>query len=132
MNPLIIFAQFAHETGDFTSNIFLNANNVAGMKASVKRKNHNGEYSGHASYDSIWLSIVDYIERQKQFGVLPSSDALNYYTDTQLTGYAEDKSYITKCMGVYDQVKQRLRPYTLLLYAIIIGALYWIYTIIKD
>lgn len=108
INPLIPLAVFHHETGNFTSNIFKENNNVAGMKASTVRTNHKGTNRGHATYNSIWKSILDYFQRQKQFKIKPSKIE-SYMFDTQLSGYAEDKYYITKVITMYNQIKPEYR-----------------------
>lgn len=69
----MIFAQAAHETGNFTSDIFKENNNLFGMKlARVRKTTAIGENRGHAVYKSIEDSIADYWLYNK---------ALNYLTN---------------------------------------------------
>jgi len=56
-----IFAQAAHETGNFTSDIFKNNNNLFGMKLPrVRNTTAIGERKGHAIYRSTIDSIKDF------------------------------------------------------------------------
>jgi flagellum-specific peptidoglycan hydrolase FlgJ len=54
-----ITAQAAHETGNFSSKIFLENKNLFGYKY-IGQKNAKGEKNGHANYESIEHSIQDY------------------------------------------------------------------------
>jgi uncharacterized FlgJ-related protein len=57
----MIFAQAAHETGNFTSDIFKENNNLFGMKlARVRKTTAIGENRGHAVYKSVEDCIADY------------------------------------------------------------------------
>lgn len=56
-----ITAQAAHETGNFTSKIFKENNNLFGMKLALIRKTTaTGEKYGHATYNSIEDSVKDF------------------------------------------------------------------------
>lgn len=54
-----VTAQAAHETGNFTSDIFKNNHNLFGMKAAGQSL-VIGERNGHAVYASLEDSIADY------------------------------------------------------------------------
>jgi hypothetical protein len=54
-----ITAQAAHETANFTSQIFLQNNNLFGYKY-VGQTSAKGEKNGHAVYEDIDKSIADY------------------------------------------------------------------------
>lgn len=57
----MIFAQAAHETGNFTSDIFKENNNLFGMKMPrVRKTTAIGENRGHAVYKSVEDSVKDY------------------------------------------------------------------------
>lgn len=57
----MIVAQAAHETGNFSSPIFLLNNNPFGMKLPVQRRTTaTGEARGHAVYDSLDDAVEDY------------------------------------------------------------------------
>jgi uncharacterized FlgJ-related protein len=56
----ILLAQAAFETGNFTSEIFKDNNNMFGMKLPKQRKTTAiGEKHGHATYNSIEENIED-------------------------------------------------------------------------
>ena len=58
---LMITAQAAHETGNFTSSIFKINNNPFGMKLpEVRQTTAIGERNGHAYYKSIEDAVRDY------------------------------------------------------------------------
>ncbi len=60
-NKEIVYRQIMLETGNLTSNVFLKANNLFGMKiASSRQKIQPGEYMGYAKYNSYKESILDY------------------------------------------------------------------------
>lgn len=66
-----ITAQAAHETGNFTSKIFKQNNNLFGMKLPKKRKTTaTGEKYGHATYESIQDSVKDYSLYYKNMGYM--------------------------------------------------------------
>lgn len=65
----LITAQAAHETGNFTSKIFLNNNNLFGMKQPKKRKTTaTGTMSGHATFNTIEDAIKDFRFYHKALG----------------------------------------------------------------
>lgn len=56
-----IVSQAAHETANFTSDIFLNNNNLFGMKlAKIRETTAIGEKKYHAVYKTYFESIKDY------------------------------------------------------------------------
>lgn len=71
-----ITAQAAHETGNFSSKIFRENNNLFGMKLPVKRKTTaTGEKYGHATYENIADSVKDfklYYKTLGYMGIYPS------------------------------------------------------------
>jgi hypothetical protein len=54
-----IMSQAAHETGNFTSNIFKSNNNLFGMKY-VSTRFAEGEKNGYAYYKDLEQSVLDY------------------------------------------------------------------------
>lgn len=61
MTARIIFAQAAHETGNFTSTIFKENNNLFGMKLPrIRPTTAIGENKGHAVYRNTLDSIKDF------------------------------------------------------------------------
>ena len=126
INPIYLMAVFHHETGNFSSNIFKENNNLSGMKPST-RDNHTGENRGHATYKNVWKSIVDYIQRQKQFNVDYRLTLESYLDRTQATGYAEDSNYKLKVLNMYRQVKGRYAVPFLIVVPALAVAIYLIY-----
>lgn len=57
----MIAAQFAHETANFSSELFEKYNNPCGMKVATKRDNkQSGSIKGFASYKSLADGVADY------------------------------------------------------------------------
>lgn len=107
--PEIVFKQSILETGNFTSNIYINNNNCFGMKY-----NNRGyaycERNGHACYESIIYSIRDYAEWQSIMmnnherlfrKKIKSEEDYYFFLERLVVGnkvysYAEDKDYVKK------------------------------------
>lgn len=76
----IITAQAAHETGNFTSKIFKENNNLFGMKLPKVRKTFaTGEKYGHATFDNLADSVKDFKIYYKNFKYLPVYNTINSY-----------------------------------------------------
>jgi len=59
--PAIVMAQALHESNRFTSDIYLENNNLFGMKKAYSRQSRaTGVNRGHATYDNWEDSIIDY------------------------------------------------------------------------
>lgn len=74
-----VYGQFGHETGGFTSNVFINGKNVAGMQPVTKRPTvgQTGRTIGAESsavYSSVSLSVYDYFLRCRYYK-MPNSFA---------------------------------------------------------
>lgn len=95
-SPGIVFRQAIHETGNFTSELFVKANNLFGMRLAKTRISPAiGEYRGHASYWHFYDSIRDYkmlIDYWKERGYRTE----DYYTFLLNINYATDPQYISK------------------------------------
>lgn len=89
----MIFAQAAHETGNFTSDIFKENNNLFGMKlARVRKTTAIGENRGHAVYKSIEDSIADYWLYNRALNYLSSySSVAAFVREMALKKYFEAK-----------------------------------------
>lgn len=92
-----IWNQARVETGNFTSRIFREYNNLFGMRhpsvrptTSLGRKPGEDEL-GQAYYSSRFSSIYDYFLRQKYFKISPRNP--QYITDTVKSGYAAHPNY---------------------------------------
>lgn len=97
----IVLKQFIHETGRFSSKIFLKNNNICGMKHPYKRKTLSlGTKRGHAYYASVWDSVDDYFLWTdfyiRQRVLKPNCSYDEYYKFLKRVGYAEDRRYIEK------------------------------------
>lgn len=109
--PELAYAQFIHETGNFTSNVFKQGNNVCGMTAPNSRQLYIGQMpnsEGSAKYAKIEDSVLDYIRYCKQTvlgkpPVTPFSDSKQFYDEFKRRGYATDPNYSEKCQAVYSQ-----------------------------
>lgn len=97
-HPSIVMAQCILESGEFTSDIFVNANNCLGMKVPGQRPTFAvGTYRGHARFKSWHDCIADYALWQSAYGRGLSDDAYLALLDRI---YAEDGSYARKLQNV--------------------------------
>lgn len=95
-HPGIVFKQATLETGNFTSRIFADNNNLFGMKeARIRATTSTGTALGHATYETYIDSIKDYKLWQL---TLYDEDKYNsnYFAFLSDVGYAEDKKYVRK------------------------------------
>jgi uncharacterized FlgJ-related protein len=109
----LIAAQAAHETGNFTSNVFKSCNNAFGYKyvgqsiASPCTKSPElNSYAGYASVEDSVHEITGWIKRRQKAGTFPSDletikdpdqyaqllKDTGYYGDTE-SNYANGVSY---------------------------------------
>jgi hypothetical protein len=101
----LIYAQSAHETGNFTSKVFEENNNLFGMRQAKVRKNFaTGTNRGHATYKNLYDSVRDYFERQKNFRISSGNDAA-FVDSTVSSNYAEDRKYKEKWLAMNTSVK---------------------------
>ena len=102
----VIYAQAVHETGDFTSPIFKEQNNLFGMRHPSRRKTYSqGTKRAHAYFKTHWDSIRDYFERQKNFSI-SSEDDQSFMSSTVASNYAEDPNYLQKWQRLAGSVKK--------------------------
>ena len=67
--PNIALAQAVHESGHFSSNVYLENNNLFGMKKpSVRKTLATGENRGHATFNNWVDSVKDYKLFQDELG----------------------------------------------------------------
>jgi len=91
-------AQAAHETGNFTSKIFKENNNLFGMKhPAIRQTTSIGEKKGYASYTSIESSIEDMALYLKSRGYLS-----NYTTIGAYVKALKEKSYFEDLTANYE------------------------------
>lgn len=97
-HPDIVMAQCILESGEFTSDIFINGNNCLGMKVPGQRPTFAvGVYRNHARFRSWHDCIVDYALWQSAYGRGLSDDAYLALLDRI---YAEDGSYTAKLKSI--------------------------------
>lgn len=98
----VVLLQSRLETGFYTSDIFLNGNNLFGMKYPERRPTvATGTYREHAQYAHWSDSVIDYalwqeyyISRGYRIGEGEDSDF--YLLVLKNIPYAEDKKYVSK------------------------------------
>lgn len=100
--PHIVKAQAILETGNFTSRMFKENNNLFGMKRSTLRPTtHRGEKNGHAYYDTFRDSVIDYALYQARY--LSSIKTDEEYLFFLSRSYAEDPEYVNKLLKIMGQ-----------------------------
>ncbi len=98
----IVLLQSRLETGNYSSDIFLNGNNLFGMKYPSRRPTvATGTYKAHAKYAHWSDSVVDYVLWQEYYlsrGYRIGEDNDNdfYLVILRTIPYAEDPRYISK------------------------------------
>ena len=93
--PYIILAQAKLESGNFKSTIFLENNNMFGMKEAKLRSNlAKGTNRGHAYYESWQESVIDYALYYSTY--LSDIRTEGEYFEYLRQNYAEDKSYVQR------------------------------------
>jgi len=97
--------QAAHETGNFTSDLLLRADNAFGMRiANVRPQPRIGESNGYAVYATLKDSVRDYFARQRAFNIPNTNNAAEYIAATVASGYAEAPSYAQRWQAILDSV----------------------------
>jgi len=110
---MALYAQAWHETGNFTSNIYLNHKNLFGMKPSQNREQYyddvyaspNGET--FASYPDVIRSLFDRIDLDDYNRTVKprtNDDIERYYQVIQSKGYASDPLYVSKLMDILHRL----------------------------
>lgn len=93
--PHIILAQAKLESGHFKSTIFLENNNMFGMKEAKVRANlAKGTNRAHAYYDSWQESVIDYALYYSSY--LRSIKTEGEYFEYLRQNYAEDPTYVQR------------------------------------
>jgi hypothetical protein len=93
--PYIATAQSMLETGDWSSDIFKENNNLFGMKeAKTRVTTSTGTMSGHAYYNHWRESVYDYAFYQSRY--LSKLRTEEEYFNYLANNYAEDSLYISK------------------------------------
>jgi uncharacterized FlgJ-related protein len=93
--PDIVLAQAKIETGNFTSVIFKENNNLFGMKVARSRPTTAvGKSRNHAVYETWLLSLIDY--KLWQDKMIHRAPTKRKYLEYLSRNYAEDKTYVRK------------------------------------
>ena len=93
--PHIILAQAKLESGHFKSTIFLENNNMFGMKEAKLRANlAKGTNRGHAYYETWQESVIDYALYYSSY--LRSIKTEGEYFEYLRQNYAEDVTYVQR------------------------------------
>ena len=93
--PHIILAQAKLESGHFKSTIFLENNNMFGMKEAKLRANlAKGTNRGHAYYETWQESVIDYALYYSSY--LRSINTEGEYFEYLRQNYAEDPTYVQR------------------------------------
>lgn len=97
-HPLVVTAQAILETGNFTSKVFKENNNLYGMTLAKSRPTLAiGVKNGYAVYRTWQESAIDYALWQSAFARNLSEE--DYYLILKRL-YAEDKEYVNKVKNV--------------------------------
>ena len=98
--PKVVLAQAKLESGNFTSNIFKENNNMFGMKLPERRKTTAiGTNRGHATYEDWIKSLQDY--KLWQDDMIHKADTRKKYLEYLGRNYAADPNYINK---IYEKL----------------------------
>jgi uncharacterized FlgJ-related protein len=93
--PHIILAQAKLESGHFKSTIFLENNNMFGMKEAKLRANlAKGTNRGHTYYETWQESVIDYALYYSSY--LRSINTEGEYFEYLKQNYAEDPTYVQR------------------------------------
>jgi len=88
----IVLKQIMLETGNLTSDIYKENNNLFGMKEARQRQTTAlGTNRGHAYYTNWKSSVIDYLLWQRKY--FKGGD---YYEFLESYGYAQSEDYINK------------------------------------
>jgi len=100
--PHIVYAQSLVETGNFTSKIFKENNNLFGMREAKVRLNLAlGTQYNHAYYDSWESSLLDYALYASSY--LKDLSTEEKYFDYLGKNYAEDPNYVSKLKKIIKE-----------------------------
>lgn len=106
LDPLLVLAQSALETGNFTSRMIAEDNNAFGMRQPTQRPTTSlgAGPSGFARYASLADSVQDYFIRQDYFNVIDSMLAETYVQSTMASGYTNEPGYPGAWIDLYHQL----------------------------
>ena len=100
--PHIILTQAKLESGHFKSTIFLENNNMFGMKEAKLRANlAKGTNRGHAYYETWQESVIDYALYYSSY--LRSINTEGEYFEYLRQNYAEDPTYVQRLKQIISK-----------------------------
>jgi len=100
--PYIALAQAKLETGNYTSKIFRESNNLFGMKEAKSRiTTAKGTQFNHAYYESWTESVYDFAFHQCRY--LPNIKTEEQYFQYLGQNYAEDPNYINRLKNIINE-----------------------------
>lgn len=106
--PHIVYAQSILETGRFKKPIFIENNNLFGMKEAVIRVNTSlGTENGHAAYKNWRESLIDYALYYATY--LSKIDNEDDYITYLSQRYAEDRDYAKKLREIINTENLKLK-----------------------
>ena len=100
--PHIVLAQAKLETGNFSSKMFNENNNLFGMKeAQMRLSTAGGSQYGHAYYNTWMESIYDYALYSSTYlhKIKNEKDYFSYLSQS----YAEDPNYVQHLKGIIER-----------------------------
>lgn len=102
--PYIVLAQAKLETGNFTSLVFKQNNNLFGMKQAKQRATTcKGTFFNHAKYNSWKDSVLDYaLYSSKHLNKISSEEQYISYLGEH---YAQDPNYSSKLKKIIKKEK---------------------------
>jgi len=102
--PHIVLAQAKLESGHFKSHIFLENNNMFGMKEAKRRPTTNkGTQNGHAYFETWQDCVIDYAFYQAAY--LNDLKTEDQYYQYLAASYAEDSGYVIKVRQMANSLK---------------------------
>ena len=102
--PHIVLAQAILESGNFKSKMFLENNNIFGMKVAKRRPTTSkGEQSGYAYFDNWKDCVVDYAFYQAAY--LSDIKTEDQYYSYLRANYAQDEKYIEKIRNLATKLR---------------------------
>jgi flagellum-specific peptidoglycan hydrolase FlgJ len=106
--PDVVFAKAVLESGHFKSKLFLNKNNLFGMKKAVHRTTlGQGNANDYVYFKSIEESIIDYKLYQMQF--IDEVDSQNEYIKRICKSYSTNGNYEKLLLSVMDSLKDKIK-----------------------
>ncbi|MEY2869804.1 MAG: Sphingomonas phage [Bacteroidota bacterium] len=106
--PDLVFAKAVLESGHFKSKLFLNKNNLFGMKKAMRRSTlGQGNANEYAYFKSIEESIIDYKLYQMLF--IDEVSSKEEYLRLIAKSYSGNKNYETLVLQVLDSLKEKYK-----------------------